>query len=121
LNSSEDPEKKSPPIVTHLTRVGLVLSPDEDYLRDQTAGGRDVTPEMVRQAGACNADRHRRVAEMMEFLGRRGFNFKFSKDIIFCYSSEVEAGEIKRLLIAEGFRDREFQIHLEYTRGWGML
>jgi hypothetical protein len=121
LNCSEGSEKTSPPVVTHLTRVSIRLTPDEDILMKQGADDKTVTPELVRQTGLHIADHHKRVAEMMEFLARHGFSFKVNKKAIYCYSSEVEAGVIKRLLLAEGFKDREFQIHLEYTRGWGML
>jgi hypothetical protein len=58
---------------------------------------------------------------MMELLADHGFIFRAGKNAVYCYSNKVEAGEAKRLLFSAGFRDREFQIQLEYTRGWGML
>lgn len=76
---------------------------------------------MVREAGARIAEHHARVAAMMELLDRHGFQFRAAKNAVHGTSAVVEAHEAKALLLAAGFHDREFQIVLEYTRGWGML
>jgi hypothetical protein len=121
MKSSGSPEEVRPPIVTHLTRVKLSLEPDIDSLAEAASGKSLITAAMVDQAGRQVADRYTRVIAMMELLAVHGFIFRTREKAVFCYSSEVEAGVAKRLLLSAGFRDREFQIHLEYDRGWGML
>jgi hypothetical protein len=107
------------PIVTYLTTVSLQLGPDPDDCRQVSAA--PVVPESVRQLGRLAAERAERVAAMMDFMAALSFSFEVEKNAVRCYSNTVEAGEIKRMLLKEGFKDREFQIVLEYTRGWGML
>jgi hypothetical protein len=121
MNRSEKSKEAPPPIVTHLTRVKFSLVSDDDMLAEAVSGKALIAPVMVKQAGSHIFDHYNRVAEMMELLAGHGFSCRAGKEAVYCYSSEVEAGEAKRLLLAAGFRDREFQIHLEYTRGWGML
>jgi hypothetical protein len=111
---------QNPPIVTHLTKVALNLAPDQDDI-DRLLASEPLDAAKVRAVGHLAAARAERVAAMMDLLSGLGFNFLLEKQLIACYSNELEAGEIKRTLIAAGFRDREFQIVLEYTRGWGML
>ncbi len=120
MKSSGSPEE-APPIVTHLTRVKLSLEPDSDPLAEAASGKSLITAAMVDHAGRQVAERYARVIAMMELLAVHGFVFRTREKAVFCYSSEVEAGVAKRLLLTAGFRDREFQIHLEYDRGWGML
>lgn len=110
---------EKPPIVTHLTRVSLQIAPNWGDYRQVFAG--PVGPETVRQLGRIAADRAERVAAMMDLMAALNFDFEAGKNSICCYSNTVEAGEIKRMLLAAGFKDKEFQIVLEYTRGWGML
>ena len=112
---------QTPPVVTHITEVKISLEPEEIIPSEVTTGKVDVTPMMVRQAGLQVAEHYERVASMMEFLAGHGFSFSSRVKSVHCFSREVEAGEVKQLLIKAGFRDREFQIVLEYTRGWGML
>lgn len=107
------------PVVTHLTRVSLTLAADPDCCRTMLMGG--VDPATVRALGRLAAERAERVAAMMDLMAKWGFTFKAGKNVVYCYSNTIEAGEIKKVLLAEGFKDREFQIVLEYTRGWGML
>jgi hypothetical protein len=109
------------PVVTHITEVKISLEPEENIIFDAASGRVAVTPIMVRQAGTQLAEHYERVAAMMEFLAGHGFTFSSRAKSVHCFSREVEAGEVKQLLIKEGFKDREFQIVLEYTRGWGML
>jgi hypothetical protein len=120
MNRSEKP-KEAPPVVTHLTRVKFSLAPDDDMLEEAASGRKLITPLMVDQASKQISDHYNRVTKMMQLLADHGFSFRAGKKAVYCYSSEVEAGEAKRLLLSAGFRDREFQIQLEYTRGWGML
>lgn len=111
---------EKPPIVTFLTRVMLSLHPD--ILDDGFKLNTDcVTPESVRQMGQIMQERVQRVAAMMELLKTLGFTFSAKKQVVTAYSNEIEAYEVKRKLKNAGFADREFQIILEYTRGWGML
>ena len=121
MKRSERPEEAQTPIVTHLTRVKFSLAPDDDRLAEAASDKELITPLMVNQAGRHISDHYTRVTKMMELLADHGFSFRAGKNAVYCYSNEVEAGEAKRLLLAAGFRDREFQIVLEYTRGWGML
>ena len=58
---------------------------------------------------------------MVNFLEKLGFRISTGKACIVADSTDIEAGDAKRRLIAAGFHDREFQIVLEYTRKWGML
>lgn len=113
-------QKNRPPIATHLTQVKLRLAPDESYWENVRRGVK-VDAAAVRQAGQLMAERANRVAAMMDVMAARGFVFEADRMVINCYSGKVEAYEIKQDLIAAGFKDPEFQIVLEYTRGWGML
>jgi hypothetical protein len=106
-------------VVTHLTRVALSLMPEAEVFNELYA--QELTPDIVRQVGKLKAQRAERVAAMMELMTDQGFIFQRDKQIILGYSNTIEAYEIKRDLIRAGFADREFQIYLEYTRGWGML
>ena len=111
--------KEKTAVVTHITRVALSLVPEAQIL--EALYSHLPTPAAVRAVGKIMADRTERVAAMMEMLAQRGFSFERDKQTIFAYSNMVEAYEVKRDLISAGFADREFQIYLEYTRGWGML
>lgn len=117
MSSDEKHAEDAPPIVTHVTEVKIRLS----LFWELSAEGEPLTPRHVRQAGEHQAAHYRRLADMMDLLASHGFSFLASKKFIHAYSRQVEAGEIKRHLLAAGFNDREFQIVLEYTRGWGML
>jgi hypothetical protein len=121
MKHSDDHKEVSTPIVTHVTQITVSLLPDDGTASQAVAGSETVTPAMVKQLGKDVAERYSRVASMMELLASHGFSFRRSNKAVHCFSSEVEAGEAKRLLLAAGFNDREFQIVLEYTRGWGML
>lgn len=121
MDRSERPKEAPTPVVTHLTRVKISLALDDDLLAEAASGKALIAPVMVNQAGKHIADHYTRVTKMMELLADHGFSFRAGKKAVYCYSSEVEAGEAKRLLLSAGFRDWEFQIQLEYTRGWGML
>jgi len=113
---SQSPRAIANRIVTHVTEVSIGLSPEEEPRK-----GEPLSPSAVRNAGSRLAERYARVATMMELLERHGFVLRAGKDAVICTSTEMEAGETKRLLLGAGFADREFQIVLEYTRGWGML
>lgn len=111
--------KEKTAVVTHITRVALSLVPEAQVL--EVLYSHLPTPAAVRAVGKMMADRTERVAAMMELLAEQGFSFERDKQTIFAYSNTIEAYEVKRDLIRAGFADREFQIYLEYTRGWGML
>ena len=121
LKQADNHKKASTPIVTHVTQVTISLLPDEHILTDFSTGSGPVTPQIVSQAGKQITEHFMRVTSMMELLAGHGFSFRRSQKAVHGYSSEMEAGEAKRLLLEAGFKDREFQIILEYTRGWGML
>lgn len=111
---------EKPPVVTYLTRVILSLNPDV-LTSAKEADNDGVTTQTVRQMGQNMKNRADRVAAMMELLERLGFAFSVKKQVVTAYSNQIEAYEVKRELKNAGFIDREFQIILEYTRGWGML
>jgi len=108
------------PIVTYVTRVGLKLELDPDVC-SAVHSGNAVGPEMIRDLSAKMAERMERVAAIMELLATKGFIFEIDKQVVYACSNKVEAQEIKRCMLNAGFKDREFQVLLEYTRGWGML
>lgn len=108
------------PIVTYVTRVGLRLEMDPDVFNTVITAS-TVGPAMVRELGKKMAYRMERVAAIMELLATKGFIFETEKQAVYACSNDVEAQDIKRCILAAGFKDREFQILLEYTRGWGML
>lgn len=113
-------KEEETPIVTYVTRVSLSLEIDPDEfaaLRTDV----DITPDSIRLLGCKMAQRAERVAALMEFLANKGFLLRREKKAVYAYSNAVEAQEIKRCMLAAGFKDREFQVLLEYTRGWGML
>lgn len=113
-------QRKGMPVVTHLTQVKLRLELDKSYWGN-VCKDIEAAPAAIRRVGQAMAGRAERVAAMMELMAANGFVFKIDKTAVYCYSSEVEAYEIKRDLLAAGFKDFEFQIILEYTRGWGMM
>jgi hypothetical protein len=108
-------------IVTHVTEVSISLVPDEETLKGRRAKDEALSPAAVFDTGTRLAEHYARVATMIELLERHGFVLRAGKGAVICTSTEMEAGEAKRLLLGAGFADREFQIVLEYTRGWGML
>jgi hypothetical protein len=71
-----------------------------------------VTPE--RGLARC------RARELAAALGALGFERRPGGGGAFA-STDVEAGAVKRQLLARGFRDREFRVVLEYVRQWGVL
>ena len=62
-----------------------------------------------------------RAAEMASALAARGFSVRVERRRFVAESTTVEAQDAKRALLARGFRDREFQVQLEYVRQWGVL
>ncbi len=62
-----------------------------------------------------------RAGALADALAARGFSVRRERARFVAESDAVEAGEAKRQLLALGFRDREFQVFLEYVRQWGVL
>ncbi|WP_242344271.1 hypothetical protein [Anaeromyxobacter terrae] len=62
-----------------------------------------------------------RAGALADALAARGFSVRRERARIVAESVTVEAGDAKRQLLALGFRDREFQVFLEYVRQWGVL
>ena len=106
--------------VDHLTRIILYLV-DEPMPYDILTKDEPLSPVTVRRLASHLAQRLQRVAAMMELLAPRGFSFRQDKNCIYAESTEMEAQEAKRYLLANGFQDKEFQVWLEYTRKWGMM
>jgi SOS response regulatory protein OraA/RecX len=107
-------------VVNHLTRVVLQLRPDPDCY-DVVNKAQQVTPQLVKEFSQVLANRAERVAAIMDALAASGFVFFAKDDVIYADSKTVEAYEVKQYLIDRGFKDREFQIILEYARKWDML
>lgn len=119
--NESDTIKNTTPIVTHLTQVTISLLPEDHLFTTPEKNNESVTTDMIRQMAGQTADHMARVISMMELLAAHGFVFHADRKAIHGFSREMEAGEAKRLLLSSGFSDRDFQIVLEYTRGWGML
>lgn len=109
------------PIVTHLTQIVLHLTLNREDIEEANCWQGNIGPGEIRRLGEIMARRTERVAAMVELLASYGFTFEVKKSVVHAYSNQVEAFEAKRSLLEAGFKDREFQIVLEYTRGWGML
>ncbi len=65
--------------------------------------------------------REPRGADILRALAERGFSIRRERWRLVAESTVVEAQDAKRALLARGFRDREFQVQLEYVRRWGIL
>jgi hypothetical protein len=62
-----------------------------------------------------------RAGALAAALGELGFRVRRERDHIVADSPDVGGREVKDLLRARGFEDREYSIFLEYVRRWGML
>ncbi len=116
----EDEQLDTPPVVTFITRVSMQIGQDE-FCREKLKRGAEISPETIRELGNRQKEQADRIADMMDILKKDGFSFEAAPGVVYAYSNKVEAFEAKQLLLSNGFRDRDFQIVLEYTRGWGML
>jgi hypothetical protein len=65
--------------------------------------------------------REPRAEAIVRALAERGFSVRPERRRLVAESTSVEAQDAKRALLARGFRDREFQVYLEYVRQWGVL
>lgn len=109
------------PIVTYLTQIIFHLTLNQEDIDDAAIWQGTVGSGQVRRLGELMTKRTERVAAMMDLLAAAGFEFEVKKNVVYATSDQVEAFEAKQRLLEAGFKDREFQILLEYTRGWGML
>lgn len=109
------------PIVTYLTQIVFHLTLNQEDIDDAAIWQGTVGSGQVRRLGELMTKRTERVAAMMDLLAASGFEFDVKKNVVYATSDQVEAFEAKHSLLEAGFKDREFQILLEYTRGWGML
>jgi hypothetical protein len=62
-----------------------------------------------------------RSADIVRALALHGFAVRRDGRRLVAESDRVEAQDAKRYLRSLGFRDREFQVFLEYVRAWGIL
>ncbi len=62
-----------------------------------------------------------RGLQLARVLERVGFVLRVHRRRIVAESPAVGAQEVKALLRAAGFQDREYQVFLEYVRQWGTL
>lgn len=62
-----------------------------------------------------------RGAGLAETLAVSGFTLRSSRGRLIAESTVIEAQEAKAHLRALGFEDREYRIHVEFSRQWGFL
>ena len=62
-----------------------------------------------------------RGAALAAALSAAGFALRTERGRLVAASATVEAAEAKGLLRALGHADREYRVHLEFTRRWGFL
>lgn len=62
-----------------------------------------------------------RGAALAESLAARGFTLRRSAGRLLAESTVVEAREAKAWLRSLGFLDREYRVHVEFSRQWGFL
>lgn len=105
------------PIVNHVTliRMGLAVNLPIDLNTPQEG------PHRLREAGILAKAHYDKLAAIMEALTELKFVFSTDKNYLYAKSETVGAREAKEYLLAKGFQDQDFQIHLEYSRGWGMM
>ncbi|WP_153060768.1 hypothetical protein [Moorella stamsii] len=88
---------------------------------DKIRGVEMVRPEDVRDLGHFLQERLERVAAIMELLLARGWNCRGTRQAIILDGEDLEAHEVKELLLEQGFQPCEFEIKLDYTRKWGIM
>ena len=62
-----------------------------------------------------------RAEDLVRALALQGFAVRREPGRLVAESDRVEAQDAKRYLRSLGFRDREYQVFLEYVRAWGVL
>jgi len=105
------------PIVNHVTFIRIGLSASLPIDLSTPAEG----PYRLREAGILAKAHYDKLAAIMEALTELEFVFSTDKYYLYAKSETVGAREAKEYLLAKGFQDQDFQIHLEYSRGWGMM
>jgi hypothetical protein len=105
------------PIVNHVTLIRIGLHANLPIDLSTLAEG----PHRLREAGVLAKAHYDKLAAMMEALAELEFVFSTDKNYLYGKSETIGAREAKEYLLAKGFQDQDFQIHLEYSRGWGMM
>ncbi|WP_333595054.1 hypothetical protein [Anaerospora hongkongensis] len=105
------------PIVNHVTfiRMGLAVNLPIHLNTPQEGSHR------LREAGILAKAHYDKLAAIMEALTELKFVFSTDKNYLYAKSEIVGARDAKEYLLAKGFKDQDFQIYLEYSRGWGMM
>jgi hypothetical protein len=105
------------PIINHRTCIIVNLT------GQGSEGWKDseVTIDQIRKAGEWIKIHYDKVAAMMEALTAIGFQFSAVNGRVYAVSDTVGAREVKEYLLKQGYQNTDFQIHLEYARGWGMM
>ncbi len=62
-----------------------------------------------------------RAPDLVAALAAFGFVVRREGGRVVAESDRIEALDAKRYLRALGYRDREFEVFLEYVRRWGVL
>jgi hypothetical protein len=105
------------PIISHHTYIIVNLNNQGP----EKLNSNDVTIDQLRRAGELTKVHYDKVAAIMEALAAIGFQFLAVNGRVYAVSDTVGAREAKEYLLKKDFKDTDFQIHLEYTRGWGMM
>ncbi len=102
-------------MVTYITQVVVELPHDTDSKEQE------YSIDKLKSYINDTKVRLNRIASLVEFLQQQGFNLLRRNRKIVAYADNVEAFDIKRMLLDKGFSNHEFSIHLDYTRKWGVL
>lgn len=101
-------------IVDYVTKIVLNL-PDFNFILNKT-DVTDIQEVIKKQKAGINT-----LEQILKFLSQKDFKYYPQKNKIIAYSDTVEAWKIKQELLAEGFKNNDFSIQLEYKRKWGTL
>lgn len=105
------------PIVNHVTLIRIGLNANLPIDLSTPAEG----PYRLREAGILAKAHYDKLAAITEALTELEFVFSADKNYLYGKSETIGAREAKEYLLAKGFQDQDFQVHLEYSRGWGMM
>lgn len=94
---------------------------DEEHPITNVAGVEMVSSEAIRDLNKFLSERLARVAGMTELLMAKGFTSQGKKDAIVLETDQLEAHQVKQLLLDNGYGLHEFEMRMEYTRAWGIL
>lgn len=95
--------------------------PDEVPPLEKIRAATPVQPEDIYNLRNFLAERLARVAAITQLLLNRGWRSRGTKEAVILEGNDLEAHEVKELLLANGFKPCEFEIKLDYRRKWGYM